>query len=184
MSTRFHKRVNVLPGLSINVGKKGASVSIGAPGLRKTYKKNGVRTTVGIPGSGLSHTSYHRYESSQQRNQSRHMSTATQRQVQIRTQKQNGVWGWVLFMLAVGSVIASFTIPNLIGIGRWVIAILCGGFFLLGSIIFFTATSKEDIERKADYMCELNKVGEQLEKTEQLFEQRKREYKLNKIKAE
>lgn len=171
MGTRFSKRVNIAPGLSMNVGKRGVSVSVGGPGLRKTYSKDGVRTTVGIPGSGLSHTSYHRYGNQS----SRSNINPTRSQVSIRTRGQNNAWGWVLLILAIGTVIASFAIPNIIEFGRWVIAILCGGFFLIGAIVFFTSTSKEDIQRQANYLHKLNKVGEDLEETQRLLDQKKQE---------
>lgn len=64
MGWRFRKRIKVLPGVHINLGKKGVSLSVGPRGLKKTFGKDGVRTTVGLPGSGISHTSYQRYSSS------------------------------------------------------------------------------------------------------------------------
>ena len=46
-----------MPGVTLNVGKRGVSTSIGRRGAHITFGQNGVRTTVGIPGTGISYTS-------------------------------------------------------------------------------------------------------------------------------
>ena len=56
MGWNFRRRIQLLPGIRLNVGKTSASVSFGARGLRTTVGKRGITTTVGIPGSGLSYT--------------------------------------------------------------------------------------------------------------------------------
>ncbi|MBQ3340869.1 MAG: DUF4236 domain-containing protein [Kiritimatiellae bacterium] len=53
MGFRFYRRINIAPGLSINLGKKGASVSVGPRGAKMTFGPNGTRTSVGIPGTGI-----------------------------------------------------------------------------------------------------------------------------------
>lgn len=172
MSVRFQRRINVLPGLTLNLNKTGASVSIGGKGLRKTYGKNGVRTTVGIPGTGLSHTSYQRYNSTKRGNTP---YQSTQPQVPIRTKSENRAWGWVFLVFAIGTIIASFAIPNIVEFGRWFIAIVCGGFLLIGALVFFTATSQEDITQQADYLSKLNDIGKELEDAHRLLEQKRQE---------
>jgi hypothetical protein len=57
MGWRFQKRVRVLPGVTLNFSRKGVSTSIGTRGARVTYGHGKKRTTVGIPGTGISHTS-------------------------------------------------------------------------------------------------------------------------------
>jgi hypothetical protein len=47
----------VVPGVTLNIGKRGMSTSVGLRGAHVTFG-NGVRTTMGIPGTGLSYTSY------------------------------------------------------------------------------------------------------------------------------
>lgn len=56
MGLRFQRRIKILPGVTLNVGKKGVSTSIGTRGAHVTVGKNGVRTTVGLPGTGISYT--------------------------------------------------------------------------------------------------------------------------------
>lgn len=56
MAWRFQKRIKILPGLSINLSKRGASVSAGPRGAKLNLGRRGLRSTVGIPGTGLSST--------------------------------------------------------------------------------------------------------------------------------
>lgn len=53
---KFRKSFKVAPGVRLNVGKTRSSLSIGGKGVTTNVSKTGTRTTVGIPGSGLSHT--------------------------------------------------------------------------------------------------------------------------------
>ena len=54
MGLRFRKSVSLFPGVRLNFGKTGMSVSVGAPGFRKTFHTSGkVTTSVGIPGTGI-----------------------------------------------------------------------------------------------------------------------------------
>ncbi len=57
MGWRFQKRIRLLPGITLNLSRKGVSTSIGTRGARVTLGHGKRRTTVGIPGSGISHTS-------------------------------------------------------------------------------------------------------------------------------
>lgn len=60
MGFRFQKRIKLLPGLSVNLSKSGVSTSLGPRGAKVTYGHGQRRTTVGLPGSGLSHTTVKR----------------------------------------------------------------------------------------------------------------------------
>lgn len=57
MGFRFQRRIKIMSGVTLNVGKRGVSTSIGRRGAHITFRQNGVRTTVGIPGTGISYTS-------------------------------------------------------------------------------------------------------------------------------
>ncbi len=52
MGFRFQRRIKIMPGVTLNVGKRGVSTSFGRRGAHVTIGQNGVRTTVGIPGTG------------------------------------------------------------------------------------------------------------------------------------
>jgi Protein of unknown function (DUF4236) len=56
MGFRFRRSIRVLPLLRLNVGKRGASVSVGGRGAHVTLGHGQVRETVGLPGIGLSYT--------------------------------------------------------------------------------------------------------------------------------
>ena len=53
MSLRFHKRIKILPGVTLNLGKGGISFSFGPRGAKTTVSKKGVKHSVGIPGTGV-----------------------------------------------------------------------------------------------------------------------------------
>jgi len=53
---RFQKRIKILPGISINLSKSGASTSIGPRGAKVTLGHGKQRTTISAPGTGISHT--------------------------------------------------------------------------------------------------------------------------------
>ena len=56
MGFRFIKRIKILPGFYINLGKKNMSVSIGPRGAKFTAGTAGKKVTVGIPKTGLYYT--------------------------------------------------------------------------------------------------------------------------------
>ncbi|PBC11800.1 hypothetical protein CK230_00045 [Mesorhizobium sp. WSM3859] len=57
MGWRFRKSIRLVPGVRLNVGKRGVSVTAGPRGFKTTVGTSGRTTTVGIPGTGISHTS-------------------------------------------------------------------------------------------------------------------------------
>lgn len=56
MGFNFRKRIKVMPGVTLNVGKTGVSTTLGKRGASVTVGKRGTRATVGIPGTGLSYS--------------------------------------------------------------------------------------------------------------------------------
>jgi len=64
MGWRFQRRVKLLPGVTMNMGKTGNSFSFGPRGAKVTVGKNGIRKTVGIPGTGLSYSTYDKFDNS------------------------------------------------------------------------------------------------------------------------
>ena len=54
MGLRFRKSIKICKGVRLNLGKSGASVSVGGRGFRKTFHSSGkVTTTIGLPGTGI-----------------------------------------------------------------------------------------------------------------------------------
>jgi hypothetical protein len=56
MGFRFRRSVRLFPSVRINLGKRSASVSVGVRGAHVTLRPgHKARTTVGVPGTGLSY---------------------------------------------------------------------------------------------------------------------------------
>ena len=53
MAWNFRRRIKILPGIHLNVGKNGVSTSFGTKGAHITTGKNGTYLNTGIPGTGL-----------------------------------------------------------------------------------------------------------------------------------
>ncbi|MBR1626306.1 MAG: DUF4236 domain-containing protein [Bacteroidales bacterium] len=49
------RRIKIFPGIYINIGQNGASLSFGNKSAKATVGKTGTNYTVGIPGTGLSY---------------------------------------------------------------------------------------------------------------------------------
>jgi hypothetical protein len=58
MPVRVRKSFNLFPGVKVNMSKGGMSISVGRKGFHLNFSKRGVRQTVGLPGSGISESSY------------------------------------------------------------------------------------------------------------------------------
>lgn len=54
MGFRFRKSVKLLPGVRVNFGLNGASLSVGPRGASVSIGKNGTHTNLSIPGTGIS----------------------------------------------------------------------------------------------------------------------------------
>lgn len=53
MALQFNRRFGLAPGLRLNLGKRGVSVSVGEKGAWLTAGTKGVRTSLGVPGTGV-----------------------------------------------------------------------------------------------------------------------------------
>jgi len=60
---RFYRRVNLFPGLSLNLSRSGPSVTVGMRGTHLTLGPRGISRTIGIPGTGVYYTSRSGYHS-------------------------------------------------------------------------------------------------------------------------
>jgi len=58
MPVRIRKTFTLFPGVRVNLSKSGMSFSVGKKGFTLNFSKSGVRQTTGLPGTGISHTSY------------------------------------------------------------------------------------------------------------------------------
>jgi len=60
MSFRFWRRVRLAPGVTLNLSKSTASLSLGPPGAKYTISPRGDRATAGLTGTGLFYTVHDR----------------------------------------------------------------------------------------------------------------------------
>ena len=59
MGFRFRKSIKIAPGIRLNFNKKSTSITMGTKGAHHTINSSGTETTsIGLPGTGLSYTSY------------------------------------------------------------------------------------------------------------------------------
>ena len=56
MGFRFRRRIKIAPGIRLNIGKNGMSTSVGRRGFTMNIGRGKTRTTVGLPGTGLSYS--------------------------------------------------------------------------------------------------------------------------------
>lgn len=53
MGFRFSRRIKIMPGVRVNLGLKGSSLSVGGRGASTNVGRRGVHANVGIPGTGI-----------------------------------------------------------------------------------------------------------------------------------
>ena len=54
MALRYRRRINILPGVHLNVSRSGISTTLGVRGASMTFGKRGRYLNTGIPGTGIS----------------------------------------------------------------------------------------------------------------------------------
>ncbi len=65
MGWRFRRSVKILPGVRLNVGKRGLGLSAGPRGAKVSVNTKGqMRRSAGVPGTGLSYTTQTQLRSS------------------------------------------------------------------------------------------------------------------------
>ncbi|NWK51971.1 DUF4236 domain-containing protein [Acinetobacter sp. SwsAc5] len=70
MGWNFRKSIKIAPNVRLNIGKKGISgVSVGGKGLRFGIGRKGTRTSVSIPKTGLSYSTFRSYKKNRPANQ-------------------------------------------------------------------------------------------------------------------
>ena len=58
MGFRFRRSVKIAPGIRLNFSKSGVSTSLGGRGATVNLSKRGTRHTVGLPGTGVSYSTF------------------------------------------------------------------------------------------------------------------------------
>jgi hypothetical protein len=58
LGLRFHRSFKLFPGVRLNLSKSGPSASFGTAGATFNIGPRGTRSTIGVPGTGLSYVKY------------------------------------------------------------------------------------------------------------------------------
>jgi hypothetical protein len=101
---RFWKRVRLVPGVTLNLARRGPSLSFGFKGAHLTLARSGIRRTVGIPGSGIFYTARAGWHSGIHSGQQFHEAEAT---AQAGRPTTSHVMLGLLVLLAAAGVIAA-----------------------------------------------------------------------------
>jgi len=76
MAVRFYRRIPIFPGIWLNVGRSGFSLTIGFRGFRYTIGgKDRQQVTVGLPGTGLSYSKRLKKRQTENRKENGHGKT-------------------------------------------------------------------------------------------------------------
>jgi hypothetical protein len=97
MGFRFRRSVRILPGIRLNFGRRSTSVSLGVRGAHVTFGgSQGTRTTVGLPGTGLSYTEVHKPHAA---------APAPQQATDGSLPKGNAARGWLWIVLLLAAAV-------------------------------------------------------------------------------
>lgn len=138
MGLIFRRSVKILPGLKVNFGKKGTSVTVGTKGAHMTYGKGRKTASIGVPGTGV----YYRKTVSTKENTPINAAYSGQQQIPQRTKAENQTWGFVFLVIGIVILLLAF-LASLQTFGRIIIGSI-GAFTLFGSLAFFTAESSDE----------------------------------------
>jgi Protein of unknown function (DUF4236) len=130
MPVRIRKSFNLFPGVKVNMSKGGMSITVGRRGFHLNFSKRGVRQTVGLPGSGISESSYifknkeeeDKKEAEKEERSSEETAEKPKRQRTRRTVRErvSSPWGFfaflfiALFFIYFGANAFGLLPPNLI----------------------------------------------------------------------
>ena len=105
MAFRFRRSIKILPGIRINIGKRSISTSIGERGAQVTLRPGRTaRTTVGLPGTGISYTEGGESKTSAEHKDAAHASVPND---SIPEGKAWRGWLWVALAIAIGAAVCS-----------------------------------------------------------------------------
>ncbi len=98
---RFFRRVQIAPGVRLNLARHGASLSFGVRGAHLTVGRRGLRRTFGLPGTGVFYTSTRGWHSGC--HTGAQFAPAPAYAAHPRQPVQGGNW-WKLVLLALGLI--------------------------------------------------------------------------------
>src|SRR5689334_4179639 len=100
MGLRYRSSIRLARGLRINLWKSGASLSVGQPAATVNLGNRGVRSTVGLPGSGISYSEMKPWHRRAVRRAGEFAANPTS------VRRGAPIIGWLILIVAVGVVVA------------------------------------------------------------------------------
>jgi len=91
MSFRFTRRIQLLPGIALNLSKSGASISLGPKGAKVTIGTKGIRGTLGLPGTGLYYTGEKNWKTLMKKKNSKAKNKSDQEESQDETSDETSL---------------------------------------------------------------------------------------------
>lgn len=99
MGWRYRRSVKLFPGLKVNLSKTGTSLSVGGRGATMNIGKRGVRRTLSIPGTGISHVTQRSWGS---------LPSTSPKPTISPSQQQSRVLKWIAIGVLAWAVWAAF----------------------------------------------------------------------------
>ena len=81
---RFWRRIRIFSNIYLNISKRGISFTFGPRGFKFNANKNGHRTTVDLPGTGLYFTNYDKWKLTQKKQEERQQIDINKLKEQIK----------------------------------------------------------------------------------------------------
>ena len=153
MGFKFRKSIKILPGIKLNVGKKGVGIGAGVKGARVSVNSSGrVTKSVGIPGTGISYVESSKVGNSGNRNSGNKNITPTGGNGKEPAPKSGAVLNIICKFIAVVCFISAIALmfmsePSVFG-GLFFLAVAFAIWFLGTYSKNYYAQNGERINRK------------------------------------
>lgn len=157
MGFRFRKSIKILPGVKLNVGKKGVGISAGVKGARVSVNSSGrVTKSVGIPGTGISYVESSKIGNSGNSNSGNENITPTGGNGKKPAPKSGAVLNIICKFIAVVCFISAIALmfmsePSIFG-GLFFLAVAFAIWFLGTYSKNYYAQNGERIDRKKAFI--------------------------------
>jgi SpoVK/Ycf46/Vps4 family AAA+-type ATPase len=159
MAWNFRRRIKILPGVHLNVSKKGVSTTFGVRGASITAGRNGTYLNTGIPGTGM----YNRQKIS-----GKSSNTNNYTQFNSNNMSNNNTNNGCL---ASGGLILTWIVLIFTALGVFAFSTTWGIIFAVTVVIvkIATRTKEEVVEKKQEGITETEPIIEQTETPTKLY---------------
>lgn len=171
MSWNYRKRIKIAPGVTINLGKRGASATVGVPGFHITAGNKGVYANIGLPGTGLySRTKIIDYKTLSIDNEQVSGGIEANANNSPNSKKGERIALWIIISIIMGLIsfviLFQTTSDGIFEIGISLLGLsVC--FFLYAIItVILNSSSDSEKEEKDVFDCRIEEAQKELEATD------------------